>query len=342
MGPKKNNTTSGVITFHTPFPVNLFKSEEYRADVRDAAGRRGNPSHPSARRTRSPARSPTRSPARSPTTCVRAGPRDEASPSGPQPGAKQDRLSHTSLRRLKAKMEAENQQVKEITQHLLDTENGLVKDLERFLSQRDMTELRRKELLHKRWTERVWFPLQRRVEEHASSCSPAAVKRRQSSYSHYLHHCNTKGCVFLDTYDLREYNPFLLHIRKPHFLKLSTADLKDPLYLQLHERLKEKRTAGSCEAGCKYTRRPVQKLPQSDPPLCESVTSHTNKLLQASSNHPVTATRHTPVGDETEGKKSSRLDTIPYHISATATLDGRCHQTGCWLLRRGCRQQPAS
>ncbi|XP_075940131.1 protein FAM228A [Anarhichas minor] len=184
-------------------------------------------------------------------------------------------------------MEAENQQAKEITQPLLDTENGLVKDLERFLSQRDVTELRRRELLHKRWTERVWLPLQRRVEEHASSCSPAAVKRRQSLYRHYLHHCNTKGRVFLDTYDLREYNPFLLHIKKPHFFK-------------------------------------------------------TNKLLQASSNHPVTAFRNTPVGDETEGKKSSRLDTIPYHISATATLDGRCHQTGCWLLGRGRRQQPAS
>ncbi|KAM6906778.1 protein FAM228A [Lycodopsis pacificus] len=177
MGPKKMNTASGVITFHTPFPVNLLKSEECTADARDAAGRRGSPSHP---RTRSPAK------------CVRAGPRDEASPSGPQPGARQDRLSHTSLRRLKAKMEAENQQAKEITQPLLDTENGLVQDLERFLSQRDVTELRRRELLHKRWTERVWLPLQRRVEEHASSCSPAAVKRRQSLYSHYLHHCNTK------------------------------------------------------------------------------------------------------------------------------------------------------
>ena len=32
--------------------------------------------------------------------CVRAGRRDEASPSGSQPGTKQDWLSHTSLRRL--------------------------------------------------------------------------------------------------------------------------------------------------------------------------------------------------------------------------------------------------
>lgn len=67
-----------------------------------------------------------------------------------------------------------------------------MEELERFLSQRDVAELRRRELLHKRWTERVWFPLQRRVEEHVSSRGPAEAKRRQSLYSHYLHHCNTK------------------------------------------------------------------------------------------------------------------------------------------------------
>ncbi|XP_070705928.1 protein FAM228A [Pempheris klunzingeri] len=117
-------------------------------------------------------------------------------------------------------MEAENQQVKEMLQPLLDTENGFVKELERFLSQRDVTELRRRELLHKRWTERVWFPLQRRVEEQASSCSRAEAKRRQSLYSHYLHHCNTKGFAFLETYDLKEYNPFLLSIKQPHHFKV--------------------------------------------------------------------------------------------------------------------------
>lgn len=168
-----------------------------------------------------------------------------------------------------------------------------MEELERFLSQRDVTELRRRELLHKRWTERVWFPLQRRVEEHVSSCGPVEAKRRQSLYSHYLHHCNTKvtpisplnllilalkyskcthrnsfclvvysvsdftqtcffgaslvitnqikltqemcnylthtnccvvfnlqGFVFLETYDLKEYNPFLLNIKKPHYFKV--------------------------------------------------------------------------------------------------------------------------
>ncbi|KAG8011235.1 hypothetical protein GBF38_005939 [Nibea albiflora] len=186
---------------------------------------------------------------------------------------------------VKAKMEAESQQAKEIIQPLLDTENGFVKELERFLSQRDVAELRRRELQHKRWTERVWFPLQRKVEEHASSCSPVEAKRRQSLYSHYLHHCNTKGFVFLETYDPKEYNPFLLNIKQPHYFKADT-------------------------------------------------------LLLASSNYVVSASGKTPVKNETEGWKSSRLDTIPLHIRATATPDGRCHQAGCCFSRCGGRQQP--
>ncbi|XP_031177758.1 protein FAM228A isoform X2 [Sander lucioperca] len=322
MSPKKNNTASGVITFHTPFHVSLLKSEECMAVEKDATDRRKSPSQPSER-------------TKSTSKCVRAEKKDESSPSGLQSGATQDWLSHTSLRQLQAEME-DDRQVKATIQAILDTENGFMK-LERFLSQRDVTELRRRELLHKRWTERVWFPLQRRVERHVSSCSPVAVKRRLSLYSHYLHQCNTKGVVLLESYDLREYNPFLLHIKKPHYVKLSTADLKDPLYLRLHERLKEKRTARSYEEGCK---RQVEKLPQSDRPLSESVTSQADMLLHASSNHPVTASRKTPVVDKTEGRKSSRINTIPCRLCATATPDGRCHQTGCWFSK--CRRQAAS
>lgn len=72
---------------------------------------------------------------------------------------------------------------------------AFMEELERFLSQRDVAELRRRELQHKRWTERVWIPIQRKVEEHVSSCSPVELKRRQSLYTHYIHHCNAKVTV---------------------------------------------------------------------------------------------------------------------------------------------------
>uniref|UniRef100_A0A3B4UDL5 Uncharacterized protein n=1 Tax=Seriola dumerili TaxID=41447 RepID=A0A3B4UDL5_SERDU len=174
---------------------------------------------------------------------VRAGKRDEASPSGSQPGAEQDWLSHTSLRHLQVVHSSTNMHTQRegyfsycMCCHL-DKDGGG--------KSTDVTQLRRRELLHKRWTERVWFPLQRRVEEHVSSCSTLEVKRRQSLYSRYLQHCNTKGFVFLETYDLKEYNPFLLNIKKPQYFKV----IFDSLHLQLHQRREEKRTARSCEAG---------------------------------------------------------------------------------------------
>ncbi|KAK5853070.1 hypothetical protein PBY51_006892 [Eleginops maclovinus] len=318
MSTKKKNTPSGVITFHTHFPVSLLKSEECMVDGKGTTEIRKTPTQPSMRRSM-----------RSPGECVRAKGSEEASPSGSQPGPKQGWLSHTSLRRLQAKMEAENQQVKDIIQPILDMENGFVKELEKFLTRRDFTQLRRRELLHKRWTERVWFPLQRRVEEHVSSCSPAEVKRCQSLYRHYLHHCNTKGFVFLEHYDLKEYDPLLLHIKMPRYLKLGTADLKDPLCLHLHERLKGKRTAPSCEAGCTYTRRQVEKLPQS------------NILLQAFSSNPVTAARKATAVNESKGRQSSSFVHIPYQISSSAMPDGRCPPTGCLVSKSGCAQQPA-
>ncbi|KAM8831572.1 protein FAM228A isoform 4-T5 [Spinachia spinachia] len=227
MSPANNSTARRVATFHTPLPVSRWNSQ-CGVDVKEAAC----PSP--AERKRSPAE--------------RARKRDAAPACGPQPGA-------ASLGRLEAQMDT-----------LLDTERGLVKDLERFLSQRRVTELRRTELMHKRWTEREWLPLQRRVEERASTRGPAALKRRRSSYSHYLHHCNTKGFVFLDIFDLREYNPFRGDIKTPPLIKLSTGDLEEP-----HDRLEERGTPGSCEAGCKYTRKQVERRPQGDPPLCESV-----------------------------------------------------------------------
>ncbi|XP_029984424.1 protein FAM228A isoform X1 [Sphaeramia orbicularis] len=255
--------------------------------------------------------------ARSTNKCGKAKVNDEAVHPRPQQRSKQERLSHTSLRRLQVQMEAEKQQARDIIQPLLDRENGFMKDLESFLKQRDVEELRRKELLHKRWTERVWLPLQKTVEERASSCSSKEIKRRQGFYSHYLHHCNTKGFVFLETYDPQEYNPFFISCRKSYNYKLSAAHLKDPSYLLLSEKQREKRMARSCEAGCKYSDRDDTELPLN----INCLLTRSESVLQ---RHP-----------EAQQRKPSRLDTIPYHIRATTTPDGRCHKTDCWFSTGG-------
>ncbi|KAF3702762.1 hypothetical protein EXN66_Car018450 [Channa argus] len=211
---------------------------------------------------------------RSSSECVSSDITDKQSPSGPKLRPKQECLPHTTHRELQAKMEAENRQWRKTIKPLLDTENALLKvsqkdslasvtclifvfieELETFLSQRDTTQLRRKELLHKHWTERVWFPLQSRVED-----------------------------------------------------------------------------------GCKYTIRHIKKLPQSDRPFTESVVPWAKTPLQVSFSYPASASRKTPVEDETEGRELSRLDTIPYHVKAAATTDGLCHRPTCWFSRCGCPQ----
>ncbi|CAJ1077125.1 protein FAM228A [Xyrichtys novacula] len=312
MSPKKKRTTHGVITFHTPFPAKLLKSEGGTADLKDPA---------------ETIRSPSQQ--RSPFKSEKAK-QSESSSSGSQLSPTQNLLSHSSLRQLQVKMETENHLVKKI----LETENGFMKDLEKFFRHRDVNELRRRELLHKRWTERVWFPLQRRVEERVSRCSPVDAERRQRLYSHYLQHCNTKGFVFLETYDLKEYDPFLLNTKQPRFFKLSAADFQDPFYL--HERLKDQKEA-RCEAGCK------QKRPQSDHPPAQPAAPHHDIYHLVSSSYQSSASRKTTTTEDvTRGRKSSRLDAIPCHILASAAADGRCNQQGCCSSRRGRHQQSAS
>lgn len=275
----KKNSSSGVIIIHSPVPVSLLKPQ----DVKDASQSRKILSQPSSR-------------ARS-CSNIRSGKRKETS--------RQERLSHTSLRRLQAKMEAENQQMKEIIQPLMDTENTFMKELQSFLDQRDVTELRRKELLHKSWTEHVWFPLQRRVDEHLSSCGKMEAERQQSLYRNYLQHCNSKGFVFLETYNLKEYNPFLLSIKKPNYFKLRTAALKDPFHLHLRETQQERKTSSPHEAESQS----------------ESVTSHIDE---------VSSSTQSPAEDEAEQENwSYRFDTIELYISAAATSDGHLQSSCC-------------
>ncbi|KAM9355000.1 protein FAM228A [Pholidichthys leucotaenia] len=173
MSHMKRNCCRGLITIHTPFSISLLISEEHIAALKDTAESRRSRSSGSADRGERP------------------GNRKDAAPAGPKSDPRWDRYTYPSLRQLQAKMEAENQQVKAIIQPLQDTGHTFLK-LDSFLSQRDVMNLRRRELLHKRWTEHVWFPLQSRLEGRAASPGSVETKRRRSSCSRYLHQSSTK------------------------------------------------------------------------------------------------------------------------------------------------------
>nr|XP_046155543.1 protein FAM228A [Oncorhynchus gorbuscha] len=164
--PVKDSGAAGLIVFHTSAPLGLLTStvpsgvwRSVRKTVRRGGEKR----------------------------------RSEVWLPGPPRGPWVDWLSHTSFRRLQVKLESENQEARAITQPLLDTENGFVKDLERYLCQQERAELRKRELLHKRWTERVWTPIQRSVENQVPHCCYDEAERIRSMFLNYIHYCNSKG-----------------------------------------------------------------------------------------------------------------------------------------------------
>ncbi|KAM6953997.1 protein FAM228A [Aplochiton taeniatus] len=220
MPSKKRSLSTGVITIHTSTPVCLLKSAVPRgARINDCKSLSESRKTPYGRGERAASEAERR--------------RNESWVPGPPQGPWVDWLSHTSMRQLQAKLKAENEGAMAITQTLLDTENGFVKEMERFLYLRETAELRKKELLHKRWMDRVWVPIQQKVDEHVSHCPYKYTESIRSMLMEYICYCNTKGFVFLDDYNPQEYNPFLPHINRTHNFKVKDGhhdSRSDPNY----------------------------------------------------------------------------------------------------------------
>ncbi|XP_071295863.1 protein FAM228B isoform X2 [Agelaius tricolor] len=93
-------------------------------------------------------------------------------------------------------------------QCILDREN-FVRELDRYLKHSDFLDLRKTELLYKKYLENVSEPLMQKMKNKMDSQLEKEVwKRRQEQFSQYLNYCTKKGYVFLDDYDPSEYNPF--------------------------------------------------------------------------------------------------------------------------------------
>ncbi|XP_055005424.1 protein FAM228A isoform X2 [Boleophthalmus pectinirostris] len=236
MSPKRI-CPKGFITFHTPIHRGLFLPENYTIDSQVDVKNMKSPSQPMVRLNLN-------------SKSKREGSNEAYKSTKSTQPHRLERRSCPSLRRLQAKMDTENHQMKETMELLLNTEMGFVK-LEDVLNQHDIAEQRRRELLHKDWTEHIWMPLQKHLNQHVSSCGAMDIKRRQGLYSQYLQHCNRKGYVFLDTYNPDEYDPFLHHLKKSHYSKL--AEMKD--------RPREAWTSTSLETDTKNSSRQDDKLP---------------------------------------------------------------------------------
>ncbi|NXB40671.1 F228B protein, partial [Eulacestoma nigropectus] len=93
-------------------------------------------------------------------------------------------------------------------QCILDREN-FVREVDRYLRHSDFLDLRKTEILYRKYLEDVSQPFLQKMKDQMDSQSEEEVrKRRQEQFSQYLNYCTKKGYLFLDHYDPSEYDPF--------------------------------------------------------------------------------------------------------------------------------------
>lgn len=172
-----------------------------------------------------------------------------------------DWLSPKYFSYIQAVASAESNEADLIAQPLLNTENSFVKELDRYLLHKDVLELRKKELLYKKWSKSVLEPIQQKVEDFVESQSAEDIRSRKSMMlAKYLNYCNKKGYVFLEDYSPQEYNPCYPQYHKPHYSKVVTPAVNDPLLLQSRERSQVDGTILRCQTGKLYSARELEEL----------------------------------------------------------------------------------
>ncbi|XP_032765061.1 protein FAM228B isoform X2 [Rattus rattus] len=170
-------------------------------------------------------------------------------------------------------------------QSILYRENYIMKELDKYLHHYDFLNTRRKEMLYKKWVERVADPLQKKIIEKVGS-HKNIKKRRRQELDNFLKHSNKKGNTFIEHYDPKEYDPFYMSKEDPNYLKVVLPPFRDPLKKAQCDKDDEKRTLLQCETGKIYTMKEFKEIEKAQlhsrfPSICNSRQSMTpNKWLK--------------------------------------------------------------
>ncbi|XP_030346171.1 protein FAM228B isoform X2 [Strigops habroptila] len=160
---------------------------------------------------------------------------------------------------------------------ILDRENYFVREVDRYLRHNEFLDLRKKEMLYKKWLEDVSEPLLQKIEDKMDSKSSEEMqKRKEQQLSLYLDYCKKKGYVILDAYDPSEYDPFFL-TTSTDWWKVSTPTLQDPLLRDIQRKLTETGIIKQCETGRPCSTRELNKLSR-ELPLLPLSRQHTDAL----------------------------------------------------------------
>ncbi|CAH3161578.1 unnamed protein product [Porites evermanni] len=177
-------------------------------------------------------------------------------------------LNEKSVRNIQERTDFESRATKNMYTTLLDNENTFVKDVDRFIDHREALDRRKKQMLFKKWSERVYSPVKEKVDEEMNGPNYRHLdKRKRQIYKQYLDYSNKKGVVFLDVMSPEEYDPLVLNANRPAPLKAITKKLDDPLISQGATRLEEDRTVVRCVTGNKMSDKEIEEMHLPPPPL---------------------------------------------------------------------------
>ncbi|NXS62013.1 F228B protein, partial [Brachypteracias leptosomus] len=152
-------------------------------------------------------------------------------------------------------------------QRVLDQENDFVREMDRYLRHSDFLNLRKKEILYKKWLEDVSDRLLQRIEDKMNSQSSKEIrKRREEQLLLYLNYCKKKGYVALDDYDPSEYDPFFLKTCADCW-KVSIPAFQDPLLKGIQRQFIETGIVKQCETGRPWSARELRELSKAEVPL---------------------------------------------------------------------------
>ena len=193
------------------------------------------------------------------------------SPASPLHGVRiQTWLNEDSIKDIQEKSNIESRSVRNLYRTVLDNEESLVRNVDAFLDCADVANENRRAELFKKWSDRVYAPLQDRIktEMKSNNFKTYQTKKRQL-YDRYIDYGNRKGMVFLDIFSPEEYNPMELNNSRPGPLKATTENLnkKDPLLHQDFKKIAEDQDEIRCQTGHTTTAKDIKNYHRPPEPL---------------------------------------------------------------------------
>lgn len=173
----------------------------------------------------------------------------------------QDWLNEKTIKELQERADQESQAAKSLYTPLLETEATFIQDVGSYLSHKDLVDLRKKEVLHKRWSDQVYEPIRRKILEAMDGTEWDHLDRRKREmHRQFLEHVNKRGFVFLEDDDREEYYAQALNDHRPSPIKISTETLSDPLLTLDKRRADEDRVVMRCMTGTHYTDKDLDQI----------------------------------------------------------------------------------